>query len=58
MNTSTDMKKCENVPTNKKLWKSVIALSKRKYKKVSAYSNGFAVQEYKRRGGKWKKVCK
>ncbi len=41
-------------PKNPGLWRSVISAAKRKFKVYpSAYANGWAVQEYKRRGGKW-----
>lgn len=44
-----------NVPVNKKLWSRAKAAAKRKYKVYpSAYANGYAVQWYKRRGGKWR----
>ena len=43
------------VPTNKKLYASVKATVKRKFKVYpSAYANAFLVKEYKRRGGKYR----
>ena len=41
-------------PTNPKLWSTVKAAAKRKYKVYpSAYANGWAAKEYKKRGGGW-----
>jgi hypothetical protein len=49
--------KTKNVPTNKKLYARVKAEAKKKFKVYpSAYANGWLVQEYKRRGGKYKKA--
>lgn len=46
-----------NKPNNPSLWNSVKAQAKRKFKVYpSAYANGWVVQEYKRRGGKYKKA--
>ena len=43
------------VPTNKRLYASVKAQVKRKFKVYpSAYANAFLVKEYKRRGGKYR----
>jgi len=43
------------VPTNKKLYASVKASIKRKYKVYpSAYANAALVKEYKRRGGRYR----
>lgn len=43
------------VPTNKKLYASVKAMTKRKFKVYpSAYANAFLVKEYKRRGGRYR----
>ena len=43
------------VPTNKRLYASVKASTKRKFKVYpSAYANAFLVKEYKRRGGKYR----
>jgi hypothetical protein len=49
--------KTKNVPTNKKLYARVKAEAKKKFKVYpSAYANGWLVQEYKRRGGKYTKA--
>ena len=46
-----------NVPTDKALYARVKAAAKKKFKVYpSAYANGWLVQEYKRRGGKYKTV--
>jgi hypothetical protein len=43
------------VPINKALYNRVKAEAKRKFKVYpSAYANGWLVQEYKRRGGKYR----
>ena len=43
------------VPTNKRLYASVKAMTKRKFKVYpSAYANAFLVKEYKRRGGRYR----
>jgi len=43
------------VPTNKRLYASVKAMTKRKFKVYpSAYANAFLVKEYKKRGGKYR----
>ena len=48
-------KKKKPVPTNKRLYASVKASTKRKFKVYpSAYANAFLVKEYKRRGGKYR----
>ena len=48
-------KKKRNIPTNKKLYATVKAMVKRKFKVYpSAYANAFLVKEYKRRGGKYR----
>ena len=47
----------ENVPTDKELYARVKAEAKKKFDVYpSAYANGWLVQEYKRRGGKYKIV--
>ena len=49
--------KTKNVPTDKALYARVKAEAKKKFKVYpSAYANGWLVQEYKRRGGKYKKA--
>lgn len=51
------MAKTKNVPTNKPLYARVKAAAKKKFKVYpSAYANGWIVQEYKRRGGGYRKV--
>jgi len=51
------IKKSKNVPTNAKLYARVKAAAKAKFDVYpSAYANGWLVQEYKRRGGKFKSV--
>jgi hypothetical protein len=51
--------KSENVPKNPKLYAQVKAEAKKKFDVYpSAYANGWLVQEYKRRGGKYKTVTK
>lgn len=43
------------IPTNKRLYSTVKALTKRKFKVYpSAYANAFLVKEYKKRGGKYR----
>ena len=43
------------IPTNKKLYSSVKAATKRKFKVYpSAYANAYLVKEYKKRGGKYR----
>jgi hypothetical protein len=43
------------IPTNKRLYASVKAITKRKFKVYpSAYANAFLVKEYKKRGGKYR----
>ena len=43
------------IPTNKRLYASVKAMTKRKFKVYpSAYANAFLVKEYKKRGGKYR----
>jgi hypothetical protein len=45
----------KNTPTNKSLYSRVKAAAKAKFDVYpSAYANGWLVQEYKRRGGKYK----
>jgi hypothetical protein len=47
----------KNVPTNKELYNRVKVTTKARYDTYpSAYANGWLVQEYKRRGGKYKVV--
>jgi hypothetical protein len=49
-------KKKKNIPTNPELYARVKAEAKRKFKVYpSAYANGWLVQEYKRRGGGFRK---
>ncbi len=51
------MKVAENVPTNKALYGKIKAEAKRKFDVFpSAYASGWMVQEYKRRGGQYKKA--
>lgn len=58
INVST-IKKSKNIPSNPKLYAKVKAEAKRKFDVYpSAYANGWLVQEYKRRGGKYKTVTK
>ena len=53
------IKKSKNVPTNPKLYASVKAAAKAKFDVYpSAYANGWLVQEYKKRGGKYKSVSR
>ena len=43
------------VPTNKRLYATVKAATKRKFKVYpSAYANAYLVREYKKRGGKYR----
>ena len=45
----------KNVPNNPSLWSRVKAQAKAKYKVYpSAYANGWAAREYKKRGGTWR----
>jgi len=47
----------KNDPTNKELYNRVKVATKARYDTYpSAYANGWLVQEYKRRGGKYKVV--
>lgn len=49
--------KAKNEPTDKELYARVKAEAKKKFDVYpSAYANGWLVQEYKRRGGKYKKA--
>lgn len=49
----------ENEPTNPKLWAQMQAQARKKFKvHPSAYSNGWASKEYKKRGGGWRKKKK
>jgi hypothetical protein len=58
INVKTKVEK-KNVPTDPKLYAEVKAAAKRKFDVYpSAYANGWLVQEYKRRGGKYKTVAK
>jgi len=58
INVKTKVEK-KNVPTDLKLYAEVKAAAKRKFDVYpSAYANGWLVQEYKRRGGKYKSVAK
>jgi hypothetical protein len=58
INVST-IKKSKNVPTNPALYARVKAAAKAKFDVYpSAYANGWLVQEYKRRGGKFKTVSR
>jgi hypothetical protein len=46
----------ENEPTNPKLWSQMQSQAREKFKvHPSAYSNGWAAKEYKKRGGGWRK---
>lgn len=46
----------ENEPTNPKLWSQMQSQARKKFKvHPSAYSNGWAAKEYKKRGGGWRK---
>lgn len=46
-----------NKPNNPKLWATVKAAAKRKYKVYpSAYANAWAAKEYKKRGGTWSRA--
>ena len=48
-----------NLPTNKKLYSKIKSEAKRKFKVwPSAYASGWLVKEYKRMGGKYKKISK
>jgi hypothetical protein len=50
------LEKAKNIPTDKELYARVKAEAKKKFDVYpSAYANGWLVQEYKRRGGKYKK---
>lgn len=43
------------VPTNKRLYATVKAATKRKFKVYpSAYANAYLVKEYKKRGGRYR----
>ena len=45
----------KNVPNNPSLWSRGKAQAKAKYKVYpSAYANGWAAREYKKRGGTWR----
>ncbi len=47
----------KNEPINKALYARVKAAAKKKFKVYpSAYANAWLVREYKKRGGKYKKV--
>ena len=51
------IKKSKSVPADPELYARVKAAAKAKFDVYpSAYANGWLVQEYKRRGGKYKKV--
>ena len=53
------IKKSKNVPANPELYARVKAAAKAKFDVYpSAYANGWLVQEYKRRGGKYKSVSR
>ena len=46
----------KNVPTNPKLWSSVLATTRSKFDVYpSAYANAWAAKEYKKKGGGWRK---
>ena len=52
-------RKTEPKPKDPKLYSRVKSEAKKKFKVYpSAYANGWLVQEYKRRGGKYKTVKK
>ena len=56
---STIKKESKNIPSNPKLYARVKAAAKAKFDVYpSAYANGWLVQEYKRRGGKYKSVSR
>ena len=45
----------KNVPNNLALWSRVKSQAKSKFKVYpSAYANGWAAKEYKKRGGTWR----
>jgi len=53
------IKKSKNIPSNPELYARVKAAAKAKFDVYpSAYANGWLVQEYKRRGGKYKSVSR
>lgn len=53
------IKKSKDVPADPELYARVKAAAKAKFDVYpSAYANGWLVQEYKRRGGKYKKVSR
>lgn len=53
------IKKSKNVPSDPELYARVKAAAKAKFDVYpSAYANGWLVQEYKRRGGKYKTVSR
>ena len=57
INVSTTIKKSKNIPSNPELYAKVKSAAKAKFDVYpSAYANGWLVQEYKRRGGKYKSV--
>jgi hypothetical protein len=46
----------KNVPNNPSLWSKAKAKAKSKFSVYpSAYANGYAVREYKKMGGTWRK---
>lgn len=50
-----EAERAENEAADKSLWASCVAAAKKKFQVYpSAYANGWAVQEYKRRGGSWR----
>ena len=50
-----EVERAGNDPADKSLWASCVAAARSKFAVYpSAYANGWAVQEYKRRGGKWR----
>lgn len=54
-----EIKKNKNVPANPALYARVKAAAKAKFDVYpSAYANGWLVQEYKRRGGKYRSVSR
>lgn len=54
--TTRRRKAAKNTPTNKKLYATVKAATKRKFAVYpSVYANAWLVREYKKRGGKYRR---
>jgi hypothetical protein len=54
--TTRRRKAAKNIPTNKKLYATVKAATKRKFAVYpSVYANAWLVREYKKRGGKYRR---